>query len=100
MNLEAGQHDHIVKILGHGSLGIHTGSYFIDLEYCDINLEEYIRGSTRPCFGLYVYQEAQEDGHLPLIICAIMQQILSGLTFIHEKGKVHRDLKPRNSMHT
>jgi serine/threonine protein kinase len=96
MRLQSGQHDNIVKILRHESFGPHTGAYFIDLQYCDINLDEYIRGSRPPCLALYNYLEAKENDDLPLIICGIIQQVLNGLIFIHEKGQVHRDLKPMN----
>jgi serine/threonine protein kinase len=98
MSLESRKHENIVKILGHGSLGVYTASYFIDMEYCDINLEEYIQGSARPCLGLYEYRAAKLNKDLPWLICAIMQQILRGVIFIHQSGKVHRDLKPRNGM--
>ena len=100
MSLQAGFHYHIVEILGHGSLGQHTASYFIDMEYCDIDLDEYIRGKRPAPPPLLEYDTAVKDGQLPLIICAIIQEILSGLIFIHKQGKVHRDLKPQNSKTT
>lgn len=93
---EGQKQDNIVQILRHGSFGPHTGVYFIDLQYCDINLDEYIRGSRPPCLALYSYAEAKGNDDLPLIVCGIMQQVLNGLIFIHEKGQVHRDLKPMN----
>ena len=90
------QSQNIVKILRHGSFGPHTGVYFIDLQYCDINLDEYIRGLRPPWLALYSYAEAKGNDDLPVVVCGIMQQVLNGLIFIHEKGQVHRDLKPMN----
>jgi serine/threonine protein kinase len=90
-------HNHIVAILGHGSLGLHTASYFIDMEYCDLSLEQYLRGQGSSVNNLLDYETANHDGHLSLFTCAIMQELLSGLIFIHMHDKVHRDLKPANS---
>lgn len=71
------------------------------MEYCDCNLDEYIRGTPQalsiPVLLLHPYPKAKEEGRLSLIICAIIQQVLSGLVFVHHQGKVHRDLKPQNS---
>lgn len=97
MSLRSGSNEHIVEIIGHGSLGVHTASYFIDMEYCGINLEEWIRGENTSVIGLSEYKTLARERQLPFIVCAILQQILSGLIFIHNHGKVHRDLKPRNS---
>jgi len=92
-------HQNIVQILGHGSFGELSGLYFIDMEYCDCNLHEYIQGTPEALSipVLYKYSKAMEEGHLSFVICAIIQQILSGLDFIHRLDKVHRDLKPKNS---
>lgn len=90
-------HNHVVELLGHGSIGEFTASYYIDMEHCDLNLEEYINNNvTVPSLVSYeTYREAKE---LEFFFCAFIQEILSGLMFIHGHGKVHRDLKPRNSI--
>lgn len=91
-------HNHIVEILGHGSLGEHTGAYYIDMEYCEINLDQYLHGKGPPVINLVDCKTAIEEGYLELFVFAIMQELLKGLEFIHSHGKVHRDLKPQNSM--
>jgi len=88
-------HEHIIEILRHGDIG--TKHYFIDMEYCDIDLDQYIRGVIQ-IDSLMGYQKAITDGYLSFYICAILQQLISGLVFIHRKHRtVHRDLKPKNS---
>ena len=91
-------HNHIVEILGHGSLGELAGEYYIDMEYCEINLDQYLYGKAPPVINLLEYKTAIEEGYLELFIFAIMQELLKGLEFIHSHRKVHRDLKPQNSM--
>jgi len=67
--------------------------YYIDMEFCDLNLQEYIydferRGSTA------------SKGLSPLdtkAVLQIMRDVSRGLTFIHERKEVHRDIKPHNS---
>jgi len=88
-------HNNLIAIYGHGFLRPHT-FYFIDMECCDTNLEEYIQCKTRCVHGLMDWDKAIEMGHGEFIICAIMQQIISGLKYIHDQGEVHRDLNPQN----
>jgi serine/threonine protein kinase len=98
LQLAQSSHENIVEILGHGSLGQYTASYFIDMEYCDITLDDYIYGKETSVHLLRDYSKAVEDKTLSFYIFTIMQQIIRGLMFIHDHDKVHRDLKPKNSM--
>jgi serine/threonine protein kinase len=86
-------HTNMIQYIGDGM--IVSGSYFIDMELCDINLSQYIEGthSVAGVQGLPVWNKENPDVFL---IVAIMQQLLSGLAFMHKKDKVHRDLNPRN----
>ena len=70
---------HLVAVY---SLGKFTDSsqYFIDMELCDMNLEQYIQTSPVEIDRIW----------------EIMKDISDGVTFIHNHNEVHRDLKPRN----
>lgn len=66
------------------------------MEYCDINLEEYVLCKRRNIHGLMDWDKAISAGHGPFMVCAIMQQIMAGVSFIHGQNEVHRDLNPQN----
>jgi serine/threonine protein kinase len=57
--------------------------------YCDFDLDQYIYedASFR---ALMSYKMAEQ---LSFYICAILQQVMSGLIFIHSRDRVHRDIK-------
>ena len=69
--------------------------YFIDMELCDFNLSQYIEG-TREVTGVHGLPLWNKESPDIFLIIAIMQQLLSGLAFMHKEDKVHRDLDPRN----
>ena len=52
-------------------------------------VQEYIEGET-------LTEELQERKISESDTLAILQEILTGLTNVHRKGKIHRDLKPDN----
>ena len=56
------------------------------MELCDVNLERY----------LIEHNHLSQTPMNILHIWDIIRQIAAGVAFIHEHGKVHRDLKPRN----
>ena len=91
-----GKHENLIAIYDHGELRPQQGYYFIDMEFCDIDLEKYIKGYKKHICGLLDWDIAVKGGHAPFLICAIMQQLLSGLKFIHDHDQVHRDLTPMN----
>jgi serine/threonine protein kinase len=82
-------HPHMVAVFRRGEV-TDSAYYYIDMELCDSNLDKFMR-DHRP--------SSSSPIQLPLV-WNIMVQITSGLAFIHEHGEVHRDIKPRNSMHT
>jgi serine/threonine protein kinase len=78
--------DNIVKVLNSGQLqgSLYT---FIDMELCDFNLEDYIEGGGLLKLGI-------RGRHQKCL--AIIRDLADGLTYIHWKGEIHRDLKPKN----
>ena len=93
-----GEHENVIHVYQHGLLRPHHAFYFIDMELCDITLDKYIYNTNAtPVRGLLEWQRATKEGHALFIVCALMQQILAGLSFIHGHNEVHRDLSPPNS---
>ena len=80
-------HENIVAVYRYDRLG---DWYYIDMELCEFNLEQYI------------YDFDTADRTLPVLtmstLLKIMQEVSRGLAFIHESRKVHRDIKPQNSI--
>jgi serine/threonine protein kinase len=89
-----GKHTNLIHILKHGQF---SEVYYIDMEICEGNLEDYIKGNDRKMFEAALFSR-MDVGHLAkaTTIWNIMEQIASGLCFIHACGEVHRDVKPRN----
>jgi serine/threonine protein kinase len=65
--------------------------YFIDMELCDLNLEQYNKATLTAAL---VNQEPLRVHEAR--IWDIMKQVTNGLVFMHSNDEVHRDLKPRN----
>jgi serine/threonine protein kinase len=84
-----GSNENIIKVIRTGDF--EDLSYvYIDMELCDLNLEEYIRSK----WGLQPVEGIPDE----LYIWDIMTQISRGLAFVHAKNEIHRDLKPSNSI--
>src|SRR5271163_1000164 len=90
-----GSHPNIIEIFGHGRLRDNSVFYYIDMELCDSNLEEYIQGK-KDIPRLLGWATAIEQGLGPFFLCSFMRQIVNGLKFIHEHSEVHRDFNPQN----
>ena len=90
-------HTNMIQYIADGSIVSNPAEsfHFIDMELCDINLNQYINGTLNVAgiHGLPVWNKENPDIFL---ITAIIQQLLSGLAFMHKEDKVHRDLDPRN----
>ena len=70
------------------------------MELRNINLEEYLQGTKSGIRGLIDWETAGKEGQRQFLILAIMQQLISGLAFIHGHDEVHRDMAPQNGSHT
>lgn len=89
-------HCNIVTVLSHGRFSATSPLYFIDMELCNLNLEEYLQGRKSGIKGLIDWETADKEGQRQFLILAIMQQLISGLAFIHGYDEVHRDMAPQN----
>jgi serine/threonine protein kinase len=86
----------VVSVFRHGLLS--TSYYFLDMELCELNLEDYIE---RKWTSLIIRKVSYFTNDQPSRMRAsqiwdIMQDISSGVAFIHSNKEIHRDLKPRN----
>jgi serine/threonine protein kinase len=94
----SGTCQNLVAVLRHGWLREST-YYYLDMELCQGNLEDYIEDSD-----IFTYTtienprllDAKFGRHGIWNTWDIMEQIASGLEFIHNCGHVHRDIKSRN----
>jgi serine/threonine protein kinase len=88
-------HPNIVPVFAHGQLPF-SSIHYLDMELCDLNLEKYIhRGRTTSLQTPFNAAEMSPQMQM-FQVWEIMENITNGVAFIHDKGEVHRDLKPRN----
>jgi serine/threonine protein kinase len=108
--LAAGKNENIVGICDHGwktneYFGIDVDVYYIDMEYCDFTLEDYIK-YHRDEFDLSIAIETVPVSN-PVIIaknCSALARVENtwtigghialGLEYMHANGIVHKELKP------
>ena len=67
-------HPHIVQVLRNGSLNSEVQLYFIDMELCDFNLEQYANGRENNG-GLVRWDHLHKNGELYYSICLIGEQL-------------------------
>lgn len=79
----------IVTVLKHGVYE-DSAFYYVDMELCDRSLEEFMVE--------YGPAASTETRLTTNDICGIMAQIAQAVTFIHDQGEMHGNLKPRNGI--
>jgi serine/threonine protein kinase len=95
-------HQNIVRILGTGKMR-HSPCYFIDMELCQLNLEQYIYSKERHHYATgrssppYFDRSASSSMNFEKIK-GVMTEITRGVEYIHGCGEIHRDLKPANGL--
>jgi serine/threonine protein kinase len=72
------------------------------MELCDLNLDHYIQRKWPDGIKEKAPYFVNVDGTPTKLvqIWKIISDISSGLTFIHTKKEIHRDLKPQNGSST
>jgi len=74
-------------------------SVYIDIEYCELSLDEYVTSKKTGIPGLPDWTQAEVQGQRDFIVLAIIQQVLSGLASIHNSGVEHGCLTMNNGMY-
>jgi serine/threonine-protein kinase/endoribonuclease IRE1 len=94
-----GQHANIISFLRTGKLR-NTHYYFIDMELCNMNLDQYIYHKTinslDPSQALPYFITDSPSPVKSHQIWNIMRQIANGVVHLHTLSMAHRDLKPAN----
>ena len=91
------QHPNIVQVFEFGKFEKDSRSYFIDMELCDENLQNYISGKSISHLVDWIsLRNNAIQWKKPEDILGIADQIIDGLIFIHDQMEVHRDLTPNN----
>lgn len=93
---------YVCEVLGYGWLGENNSYYFIDMEYCNWTLEDYIRGLGRNPYGQGRTLEndsamiiAQSGGHRgPGIVLEDEQLALNEVAFDHPEAVQTTHLEP------
>jgi hypothetical protein len=84
----AGSHKNIVTVFRHEH---RMPFYFLDMEFCDMSLEEYIKNDIPEPVSRNLDKIGSND-----TIWALLVDVPSGLEFIHGHQVIHGNLKPRN----
>lgn len=95
-NLGKPGHQNIIKIFAYGWMPRTASIYFIDMERCAYNLDQYIQGQGVSLKSSCQVGEKATFSNACGTFTEILQQVTNGLAYIHNHGYVHGDLKPSN----
>lgn len=92
-------HPNLVAVLSHGWVP-HLRFYYIDMELCQGNLDNYIKNLHPYQYDMSGSRSLLGLGHERGIwnVWDIVEQITSGIQYIHSCKEVHRDIKPQNGL--
>jgi serine/threonine protein kinase len=95
-----GGHENIVTVLGYGWLDESKARFFVDLEACILNLDDFIKGNVKSVVNTsnYFNPLVEEKSLRCLSFWGIMKDISCGLSYMHSLHELHRDMKPRNGI--
>lgn len=86
-----GENTNLIHVLQHGKLPA-SPYYYIDMELCRYNLEDYLESSRR----LGPQARSGLKGLDIKEILDLMEQLASGASYLHDHDIVHGNLKPKN----
>jgi serine/threonine protein kinase len=87
-------HKNIVCVFRQDWLSKSESLYYLDMQYCDFNLDCWIHGHRSSKLERIM---PRLEGNRMTQIWNVMRDLTSGVAFIHSRSQVHRDLKPGNS---
>ncbi len=94
-------HENLVQVYRQGTLESPVYPYYLDMELCTFNLHDYIYNPNRcvdqATLPPQVRATSIPNRDEPDTVWAIMEQVSSGIAFMHLNHHVHRDVKPANS---
>lgn len=85
-------HTNIVRIFWMGQHGQNNPTCYIAMEICDMNYEQYFQSNKQR------QQQGIKNFRRKLDCINVIQQVLSGLDYLHKNNLIHGDLNPRNVM--
>jgi len=104
----SGGHRNIVEVLHHGWLPTFSSYYFVDMEFCDKNLDDYIQSLAQHSrLPIQLLRTLPKDEYpqpraffrsIMDLIFGVGMDFIRGIGFLHCLKEVHRDLKPENGI--
>ena len=94
-------HKNIVSVFEYGRISAFL--CFIDMELCDLNLEQWIfrtwDEATAKKLPSFLTEQLPPRARMGQV-WDIMEDVTRAVAFIHGSHEIHRDLKPSNGLHS